>query len=104
MTPAALRDPPKPKMTGARACGAPPLRSSRFSAVPAKKPMARLAGGGAAGGGRARAGRGAGGAPAGGAGEGRAGGGGGTKRRRGTVLRRAGRGGGGGRRLSVLVP
>ena len=44
MTPSAFHVPPRPVMAGARVCGAPPPRSSRFSAPPAKKPMERLSG------------------------------------------------------------
>ena len=44
MTPSAFHVPPRPLTAGARVCGAPPPRSSRFSAPPAKKPTERLSG------------------------------------------------------------
>ena len=44
MTPSAFHVPPRPSATGASVCGAPPPKSSRFSAPPAKNPMARLSG------------------------------------------------------------
>ena len=44
MIPSGFQVPPRPPVTGARVCGAPPPRSSRFSAAPAKNPTERLSG------------------------------------------------------------
>ena len=44
MTPSAFHVAPPPEVTGASVCGAPPPRSSRFSAFPAKKPTDRPSG------------------------------------------------------------
>ena len=44
MTPSAFHVAPWPEVTGATVCGAPPVRSSRFSAFPVKKAIERLSG------------------------------------------------------------